>query len=415
MFINMLTFQQANLYRSWRGRPYSDQLSQLVLAWGGASLITGLVWLLLDLTRVLNATSLLAWFVVTLVTIVILRSVLYGGIRRFRKRGINSKKVLLYGAGRLGQSIATQTERSPETGFQIVGYVDDNPELKGQSINGIPVVGSLADLRETPLDYEIEEIWVALPLSATPKVTEVLEITERHPISVRMFPDLFGMTLLNHSATELLGFPMIDLNVDRMDGLNLFIKNLEDKILGTFFFIIGLPLMAGIALAIRLTSKGPVVFTQRRNGWDGKPFTIYKFRTMRIHEEPPGKVTQATKDDDRHTAVGRWLRRTSFDELPQLLNVLKGEMSLVGPRPHAVEHDDYYSRHINGYMRRSRVRPGITGWAQVNDLRGEVQEIEEMSRRVKHDLYYIEHWSLWFDLRIIMGTLLKLFFSKKAY
>jgi putative colanic acid biosynthesis UDP-glucose lipid carrier transferase len=168
MFINMLTFQQANLYRSWRGRPYSDQFSQLVLAWGGASLITGLVWLLLDLTRVLNLTSLLAWFVVTLVTIVILRSVLYGGIRRFRKRGINSKKVLLYGAGRLGQSIATQTERSPETGFQIVGFVDDNPELKGKSINGIPVVGSLADLRETPLDYEIEEIWVALPLSATP-------------------------------------------------------------------------------------------------------------------------------------------------------------------------------------------------------------------------------------------------------
>jgi putative colanic acid biosynthesis UDP-glucose lipid carrier transferase len=170
-----------------------------------------------------------------------------------------------------------------------------------------------------------------------------------------------------------------------------------------------------IALIIRLTSDGPILFKQRRRGWDGKPFTIYKFRTMQLHTEPPGQLTQARINDHRFTAIGRWLRKTSLDELPQLYNVLQGRMSLVGPRPHAIEHDNFYEKHIEGYLRRHRVKPGITGWAQINDLRGEVQELEEMSRRVKHDLYYIEHWSLWFDVRIILATVLKIFFSKKAW
>jgi putative colanic acid biosynthesis UDP-glucose lipid carrier transferase len=164
-----------------------------------------------------------------------------------------------------------------------------------------------------------------------------------------------------------------------------------------------------------MTSDGPVLFKQRRNGWDGKPFTIYKFRTMHVHQEPEGQLTQARQNDDRFTIVGRWLRRTSLDELPQLYNVLQGRMSIVGPRPHAIEHDHLYRQKIEGYMRRNRVKPGITGWAQINDLRGEVHNIEEMVRRVKHDLYYIEHWSLWFDLRIILATILKIFFSRRAW
>ena len=213
----------------------------------------------------------------------------------------------------------------------------------------------------------------------------------------------------------MLGFPIIDLNVDRMQGVNRIIKDLEDKLLGWIFFLIALPMIGLIAVLIRMSSEGPIIFRQRRNGWDGKPFTIYKFRTMWVHEEPEGQLTQARKDDHRFTPIGRWLRRTSFDELPQLFNVIQGKMSIVGPRPHAIEHDSFYQQHIEGYLRRNRVKPGITGWAQINDLRGEVQEIEEMSRRVKHDLYYIEHWSLWFDLRIILATILKIFFSKKAW
>ena len=179
--------------------------------------------------------------------------------------------------------------------------------------------------------------------------------------------------------------------------------------------LIGLPLIGLIALLIRMESPGPVIFKQRRHGCDGKPFTIYKFRTMRLHKEADGSLTQARRQDDRFTRIGRWLRRSSLDELPQLVNVLQGRMSMVGPRPHAIEHNEYYRQHIDGYMRRHRVKPGITGWAQINDLRGETQTIEEMSRRVKHDLFYIEHWSVWFDLRIVLTTLLKIFFSRKAW
>lgn len=415
IFVGMLLFQQHDLYRSWRGRPYSDQFSRLVLAWVLISVILWVIWQALDLENVVDGATLGLWLGTSLLFIVIQRALFHVGIRHFRKQGLNSKRVLIYGAGTLGRSIANQIRRSPESGFEVAGYLDDNPNLRGKKIESVEVFGGAASLEDILAPNAIDELWVALPLSATEKVSGVLEISNRYVVSVRLFPDLYGLTLLNHSVSELLGFPIIDLNVDRMQGFNRLIKEIEDKVLGLVLFIAALPMIGMIALIIRLSSEGPVLFKQRRRGWDGKPFTIYKFRTMKVHTEPPGQLTQATVDDHRFTAIGRWLRRTSLDELPQLYNVLQGRMSLVGPRPHAIEHDNFYEKHIEGYLRRHRVKPGITGWAQINDLRGEVQEIEEMSRRVKHDLYYIEHWSLWFDVRIILATILKIFFSKKAW
>jgi putative colanic acid biosynthesis UDP-glucose lipid carrier transferase len=322
---------------------------------------------------------------------------------------------MIYGAGLLGRSIVQQIERSPESGFRVIGFIDDSSSLKGQVIFERPVLGNGKDLAALLKEYDPDELWIALPLSAMAVVSPVLTRADEAGTSVRLFPDLYGLSLLNHSVSEMLGFPMIDLNIDRMQGLNRTIKEVEDKLLAGGFLLIGLPLIGLIALLIRMESPGPIIFKQRRHGWDGKPFTIYKFRTMRLHQEPDGQLTQAQREDDRFTRMGKWLRRTSLDELPQLVNVLQGRMSMVGPRPHAIEHNEYYRQHIDGYMRRHRVKPGITGWAQINDLRGETQTIEEMSRRVKHDLYYIEHWSVWFDLRIVLTTLLKIFFSRKAW
>jgi putative colanic acid biosynthesis UDP-glucose lipid carrier transferase len=415
VFINMLAFQQAELYRSWRGRPYSDQFSRLLMAWALASAITWIIWRYMELHNVIGPQWFAGWLGGSLLLIGSQRAAFHLTIRFFRSRGVNNKRVVVYGAGGLGRSIAGQVARSPESGFQIVAFLDDDPALKGQSIGPSPILGGMAMLSDTLAEQQPDELWVALPLSATQKVADILEVAETHMVSVRMFPDLIGLTLLNHSVNEMLGFPIIDLNVDRMQGMNHVIKTLEDKVLGVIFFIIALPVIGLIAIAVKMTSEGPVLFKQRRNGWDGKPFTIYKFRTMHVHQEPEGQLTQARQNDDRFTPVGRWLRRTSLDELPQLYNVLQGRMSLVGPRPHAIEHDHLYRQKIEGYMRRNRVKPGITGWAQINDLRGEVQNIEEMVRRVKHDLYYIEHWSLWFDLRIILATILKIFFSKRAW
>ncbi len=414
-FAIMLAFQQAQLYRSWRGRPYSDQFSRLLLAWLLASFATWLTWMAAGLQHVITLPILGVWLATVLFLIISQRALLHITARRLRKKGGNAKQIVIYGAGRLGQSIAQQIERSPESGFIVVGFIDDNPQLENQSVGNVRVLGGFDAIAQLGGNDAIDELWIALPLSATTRVPEILEHADQKMICVRLFPDLYGLTLLNHSVSEMLGFPIIDLNVDRMQGLNRVIKDLEDKLLGWIFFLIALPLIGVIALLIRMTSPGPVIFRQRRNGWDGKPFTIYKFRTMWVHEEPDGQLTQARRDDPRFTPIGRWLRRTSFDELPQLFNVIQGKMSIVGPRPHAIEHDSFYQQHIEGYLRRNRVKPGITGWAQINDLRGEVQEIEEMSRRVKHDLYYIEHWSLWFDLRIILATILKIFFSKKAW
>lgn len=412
---NTLGFQQAGLYRSWRGRPYSDQFSRLILAWCGVSLIVVLVWLVFGLSEIISVRWLIYWLLLTLGVLITQRAALHVGVRVLWRSGANRKLILIYGAGSLGASIAKQVSRSPESGFQILGFIDDNPSLHGQHVASIPVLGGLSDLERLLAENDLSELWVSLPLAGTYKVTQVLEIAEKRLVCVRLFPDLYGLTLLNHATSEMLGFPIIDLNVDRMQGVNRVIKEVEDRGLGLVFFIMALPLIGIIALLIKASGDGPIVYKQRRSGSNGKPFTIYKFRTMRLHQEPSGQLTQAKRNDDRLTPIGRWLRRTSLDELPQLFNVLQGRMSLVGPRPHAVEHDQFFGEQIQGYIRRNRVKPGITGWAQINDLRGEVNDIEEMVRRVKHDLYYIEHWSLWFDLRIILATILKIFFSKKSW
>lgn len=415
LLCNLLIFQQSGLYRSWRGRPFSDQLGRLMLAGLGASLITFAVWAVLNLESEISSNMVLIWLLLGIMLICLQRAVFQLIIRHYRRRGVNTKHIMIYGAGKLGQLIAEQARLSPETGYRVIAYLDDDPQLIGSAPGEVPVIGGLLAMDEWLSNNEIDEIWVALPLDAVQNVTKVLEIADGHMVSVRLFPDLNGLALLNHSVSEMLGLPIIDLNVTQMQGLNRFIKELEDKVLGITFFLLALPIIGVISLAIRLSSSGPVIFKQRRNGWDGQPFTIYKFRTMMQHQEQSGQLTQAKKDDERFTTIGQWLRRTSLDELPQLFNVIQGKMSLVGPRPHAVEHNNFFQQRISGYMRRHRVKPGITGWAQINDLRGEILEIDDMSRRLKHDLYYIEHWSLLFDLRIIIATLLKIFSSKKAW
>jgi len=413
--ITMIFFQQSELYRSWRGRPYSDQFSRLLLAWSLASTATLAVWHLLEFRDVIDFTALISWLLLEIFLTVFQRVLLYLSIRIYRAQGRNRKLIVIYGAGALGQSILAQCRRSPESGYQVVAFLDDDPRLVDGNHDGVTVVGGLSIMTSVLRNQDADELWIALPLSATEKLPKILEIAETNRCSVRLFPDLLGLTLLNHSVSELLGFPIIDLNVDRMQGMNRWLKEIEDKVLGAMFFLVALPVVALIAVLIKLTSRGPVLFKQRRIGWDGKPFTIYKFRTMVNHHEPVGTLLQAQRNDARFTRVGRWLRRFSLDEVPQIYNVLQGRMSLVGPRPHAVEHDSIYQRQIEGYIRRNRVKPGITGWAQINDLRGEIETLDDMARRVKHDLYYIEHWSLWLDLRILLATFLKIFLSKKAW
>ncbi|WP_309675888.1 exopolysaccharide biosynthesis polyprenyl glycosylphosphotransferase, partial [Pseudomonas sp.] len=240
-----------------------------------------------------------------------------------------------------------------------------------------------------------------------------LRLFDKH-ISVNWVPDIFSLRLINHSVREIAGIPVLTLSETPLMGMRLFLKNLEDKVLAFLILVLAAPVLVAVAIAIKLDSPGPIFFRQQRMGWSGEAFRIWKFRSMVVHQPEDGVVKQAQKNDPRMTRVGAFIRRTSLDELPQLFNVLMGEMSLVGPRPHAIQHDVQYSPDVSGYFARHNIKPGITGLAQVRGYRGETRDIDQMIRRVDSDIEYINNWSLWLDFVILVRTVFA-FSGKHAY
>ncbi len=321
-------------------------------------------------------------------------------LRFMRSRGWNERRVVLITKGELGQKLLASVHQVLWTGFRIVAILDDQQNISDY----------LEKSKET-----IDEIWLALPLNAENRVQAILHDLRHHTVATRLVLDVFGLDLSKFSITDLAGFPTLNLNSSPMVGINRLTKAFEDRLIAAFILLFISPLFLLIALGVKLTSKGPILFKQLRHGWDGKIIKVYKFRTMFQHNEAEGKVSQATQDDKRVTPFGKFLRKTSLDELPQFYNVLQGRMSIVGPRPHAVAHNEFYKESIKAYMQRHKVKPGITGWAQINGFRGETDTLDKMQKRVEYDLYYIENWSLLFDLKIVFLTFFKGFFSKNAY
>ena len=261
----------------------------------------------------------------------------------------------------------------------------------------------------------IRELWLALPISEERQIHRIVTVFRHDFVNIRFIPDVRSLSFFNQEVVELLGVPAINLAASPITDVRVLPKFVFDRLFALSALTMLAPLMLAIAALIKLTSPGPVFFRQKRKGIDGHEFRIYKFRSMKVHEETAGRITQATKHDARVTPVGRFLRRTSLDELPQFINVLKGEMSVVGPRPHALEHDDIYKDLVKGYMFRYRIKPGITGWAQINGFRGETDRVEKMMGRVKLDLYYMQNWSFWLDIKIVAMTLWKGFTGSNAY
>ncbi len=336
-------------------------------------------------------------------------------LRFMRARGLNERRVVIIGADELGMKFASTVQQALWTGFRIVAFMDDNAAQKPQQISYVPVMQTPKNLSAYLTQHGIDEIWLALPLSAEARVRQILFELRHHTITTRFVLDIFGMDLLNHSITDVAGFPVLNIRSSPMRGINRLVKALEDRFLAAIILVLISPVFALLALGVKLTSRGPVFFKQRRLGWDGRVINVYKFRTMFEHTEADGQVTQATLDDKRVTAYGRFLRRTSLDELPQFINVLQGRMSIVGPRPHALAHNERYKDSIHTYMQRHHVKPGITGWAQINGWRGETDTLIKMEKRVEYDLYYINNWSLGFDLKIIFLTCFRGFFNRNAY
>lgn len=284
-----------------------------------------------------------------------------------------------------------------------------------ERLNGTPEHSNMARIAERISASGAAEVWICVPLEMGDTVHGLFYALRNHTEEIRLIPDFKDMRLLNHRTSEVAGHLAIDLSVSPISGMARLVKRAEDILLGGLITLMILPVCLLIALVIKMTSKGPVLFKQYRTGSNGKQFKVYKFRSMHVHQESEGVVTQATKGDSRLTPIGALLRKTSLDELPQFYNVLQGRMSIVGPRPHALAHNEYYKELVESYMRRHKVKPGITGWAQVNGLRGETETLEKMQRRVEYDLWYIDNWSLFLDIKIIFMTVFKGFTNKNAY
>jgi putative colanic acid biosynthesis UDP-glucose lipid carrier transferase len=332
------------------------------------------------------------------------------GIRMIQRHMASQEanaKALIIGNGALASHLYDRINSNPWMPEEVIGAVTDTAKdaaTESSDRSLIPVLGSLEDIKRLIKLHDVQTIYIAISLDSSPMIQKIYFDLLNENVNIHWAPNIFALNLINHSVKELAGIPILTLSETPLIGSHLLIKAIEDRVLAFLILILVSPIMLITAILIKKESPGPVFFRQERTGWDGKTFKIWKFRSMRPHTEENGVIKQATRDDPRITRIGRFIRRTSIDELPQLFNVLAGQMSLVGPRPHALQHNLDYSKQIEAYLARHRIKPGITGLAQIRGFRGETKELEQMEKRVKYDLEYINNWSLWLDLSILVRT-----------
>ena len=331
-------------------------------------------------------------------------------LHALRRRGYNLRYVLVLGAGRLARQVLEQIDLHRELGFRPVGCLSVTRKRVGTSVAGVEVMGTLRDLRQVLQGRGVDQVLVALPSRSMHHLPRIMEVCADTTVDVKLVPDVYQYATLFGGLEEFGGLPIVNLQSTGVFGINALAKRAFDLALSALFLLLLSPLLLAIALAVKAGSRGPVLYTQERVGLDGKPFRMLKFRTMRTDAESQGPRF-ATGGDPRVTGVGALLRRTSLDELPQLWNVLLGDMSLVGPRPERPVFIDQFRRHIPRYQLRHMVKSGMTGWAQIHGLRGNTS----IQKRVEYDLYYIEHWSLLLDLKILARTVAFGFLSRNAY
>jgi putative colanic acid biosynthesis UDP-glucose lipid carrier transferase len=357
----------------------------------------------------------LTWALVTPVILVTGLLLLQTLMRRITVGAENSRRAIFAGCNEVSISLCARLERNPEASMHCMGFFDDRGlDRLGPGYSDVRLLGRLPELGAYVKQHGIDVIFIALPVRHVQRVMDLLDDLRDTTASIYYVPDIFVFDLIQARTSDLFGIPVVAMCETPFYGYRGALKRVLDISISAALLLLLAPFLLLIMLLVRLTSPGPVIFRQRRYGLDGKQITIYKFRSMTVTEDGE-QVAQAQKDDSRFTPIGAFLRRYSLDELPQLLNVLQGRMSLVGPRPHAVAHNEEYRKLIKGYMIRHKVLPGITGLAQVNGCRGETSKIEEMQRRVQFDLDYLRHWSPTLDLKILGLTLLRALRDEKAY
>jgi putative colanic acid biosysnthesis UDP-glucose lipid carrier transferase len=335
-------------------------------------------------------------------------------MRRYAGQPEHRRPALVIGGGPLGARVADAILAREPYGQDLIGYVEDRQPDRCDERARDRLLGGLDDLPSLIHAHRVKDAYITFALSNQPRIRQMISVLQDAAVSIYLVPDVFGVNVIQGRMRNMDGVPVVSLLESPFVGLNGLVKRLTDIVLASLILVLIAPVLLAVAIGVKFSSPGPVIFRQRRNGLDGDEIVVYKFRSMRVMENG-AKVTQATKGDSRVTPFGAFIRRTSLDELPQFINVLQGRMSIVGPRPHAVAHNEQYRPIIRSYMVRHKVKPGITGWAQVNGCRGETDVVEKMAARVHYDLEYLRSWSLGLDLRIIARTVRQMFFDRSAY
>ena len=412
---SLAVFPALGVYESWRGRSKRALVGQVALGW---LIVQGCAMVLMFSLHRIDFVSRL-WFVywtgIAGAAMMAGRVITHILLGRVRHAGLNLQQVAVVACGDHCDEIIRKMDLSPAAGFRANALYNPRPDTTAAVTSSVRIFEEHAAFVRYIREQNVGEVWLALPLTEERTILKLVDEFRNDLINIRFMPDVRALALFEGSITNLLGVPTINLAASPLPPNALVQKELFDRLFALAALIAVAPILLICAIAVKLSSPGPVIFRQRRKGADGRVFEIYKFRTMRLHAQKPGVLEQATHGDPRITRVGGFMRRTSLDELPQFFNVLRGDMSVVGPRPHALEHDDLYQNIVSGYIHRYRIKPGITGWAQINGFRGETDRIEKMEARVAYDLYYLRNWSFGLDVKIIFATVFKGLHHPNAY
>ncbi|SHF23198.1 putative colanic acid biosysnthesis UDP-glucose lipid carrier transferase [Microbulbifer donghaiensis] len=410
--------ESVGLYRSWRVESYLRMIGTCLAAWIATCALLLLLGYFTKLGANFSRLVVGSWIVSTFSALAVWRFLARQLLFRLRARDRNIRTGAIIGMTEAGRQLAKDIADNPHLGIRILGFFRVDGIISDAEtdslLNDTQVIGGVEDAVTAARAGMLDHVYLALPLREEEQIREILVEFADTTATVHLLPNIFVANMLQSNWYQVGQSSLLSVFDTPIEGLNVWFKRLEDLVLATAILTLIAPLMAAIAVGIRLTSPGPAIFRQRRYGLDGRVIDVWKFRSMSVQENGE-TVVQAKRQDPRVTKFGRFLRRTSLDELPQLFNVLQGSMSIVGPRPHAVAHNEQYRRLVNGYMLRHKVKPGITGWAQINGWRGETDTVEKMARRVEHDLHYIRNWSILLDLRILMLTFSKGFISENSY
>ncbi len=404
VLLGFLMFRRFDITRDWNLSSPGSHGGHILLQWAWMAGILLLLGFISKSSTYFSRELLLVWLITTPAVLFIGHLVTRLLFHTLLPQSANRRSAVIIFANESARVLSSKLQNSSV--YQVCGYFEDREEERtGGGIPGVPFLGKARVAAQYVRDHDIQVVFVVLPDAGARRALNILDEFGDTTASLYYVPDFFVFSLLKAQLGEVEGVPVLQVAETPFYGVDGLLKQVFDFFFALAAIIALIPVFIGVGIAVKLSSPGPMFFKQKRYGLNGKRFWVYKFRSMRVNA-PDADKRQATKDDDRITPVGRFIRKTSLDELPQFMNVIKGEMSVVGPRPHTVAHNEHYRREVKQYMMRHKVKPGVTGWAQVNGLRGETANIERMEERIRFDLEYIRNWSPVMDLKIILMTVL---------